>query len=465
MKNVSLLLLCLSVTLLTACEPRFAGTRAVNLEIINGPFQMRVHNVSGTQYLVVANTNYRFQAKTGSLHFYSLATPTAPVKNAALTVELPNNVSDFLIRGTALYVLDRSDDRLIIYDLVGGVFTQRLDANGDKFELKLTANPQSLLVFNRASDATPVMAILSQSQGTVQFLDLTTLALVTQGENENPAETIDRFNFDGIQGARFRMVPRQEEVAGSDDRVNISFREQVGFGMNGLVYLGTANDLIATAIFTDTGILSFRFNSFVNASNYAWDLRGFDRGMTIGGVKIPGSREDGFRSIVRDQAGNVYFTSRTDNTLYTLTTAQLSVDKAAGDRNTRGFPENEQRFALIAGFDTDITDEVFPRLGQMVTNCPIAVDDVAVADSSCPAVQAASVAWVLGLEGGKVFRVAPLDTSPAIASSADAAIEKAPQRILWHPTHNLLYMTHPEFDTITIMGADDLLVKGTLTNP
>jgi len=82
-----------------------------------------------------------------------------------------------------------------------------------------------------------------------------------------------------------------------------------------------------------------------------------------------------------------------------------------------------------------------------------------------PSVQTASVAWVLGLEGGKVFRVASLDSSPAIASSADGAIEESPQRILWHPTHNLLYIAHPVNDTITIMGADDLLVKGTITNP
>ncbi|MDB5039018.1 MAG: hypothetical protein JWQ35_2546, partial [Bacteriovoracaceae bacterium] len=162
LKKISSSLILLSIIFLAGCEGRFAGERAYNIQILNGNYQMKVVTVAGAQYLAVLNTNFRFQASTGSLQFYTLANPQLPVLQASMTLELPSNAGDFEFDGDTLYVADRNLHRILIYDFASGAFKARLDANANPVTLIVTDQPQTLFVLSRPSDQIKVLAVVCQ---------------------------------------------------------------------------------------------------------------------------------------------------------------------------------------------------------------------------------------------------------------------------------------------------------------
>lgn len=430
---------------LGACEGKFTGDRELDLEAVNGPYSMHVVSVGGSSYLGILNTNYRFHKKGGSLQFYSLAIPQSPVRNDVLTIELPSNVADFLVDGTTLYLLDRDKPRVRVYDFDGTAFQERLDSKGDPVVIKVSDNPQSIYLINRATAPTKVLAVVSQLGGTIHFIQTDPLAYLADGPARPESIAPDVRLTNGVPGARLRMIPRQEESPGSNDKIDLSFSEKLGQGINGLVYLGGAHETFVTASFTSNGLFNFRFATFENSSNLAWDLRAARRGATYDdGTVLEGSDEKGFRGLAADDIGNVYATSRADNRLYIIPRTEFEREYGPDSRNTRGYPRDNQTHTSEATFDTNISDEIFPRLGDIVVETGTSA--------------AATRAWILAFGTGSVYRVDL--TNNAVTESA--VLGEFPQKLIWNSTSNLLYVAVTKSDTIKVLDADTLQVLSTI---
>jgi sugar lactone lactonase YvrE len=264
-----------------------------------------------------------------------------------------------------------------------------------------------------------------------------------------------------IVGANFYMQARQEQEAGKDDHIGVSRQVAAGYGINAMAFLPSVStdQILITADFFDNALFGYRFESLTNTSNLAWDFPDSSDGYESAGVLYPGTKERGFRGLAVDQSGNVFASSRTDNGVYKIARTEFerakTTDTSKG-RNTRGYPKNTATHRLIALDDTT-TDEIFPRLGEIVTDCPQAVGPLAVTCGGAVATRA----WVLGLGTQKVYRIAV----GAATSTASARLTGAPQSILWHPSENILYVAEPEANRVDILDADTLSSITQLANP
>src|SRR5690606_20119763 len=108
-----------------------------------------------------------------------------------------------------------------------------------------------------------------------------------------------------------------------------------------------------------------------------WNLPGFRNGRTVGGIRHRGSERAGFRGLASDKAGNLYLTNRTDNSLYHIPSAtmqqQAEVEESGGrtiKKNAIVYKENKQTHRIGITFDSDPTDLEFPKLGDIVIDCP-----------------------------------------------------------------------------------------------
>jgi hypothetical protein len=467
----------ISVIGLMGCEGHFVGERPMNVGIFNGTYEMKIANVNGSNYLVVLNTNYKFQASGGSLQFYLLdapASPTAPVLQNTMSVSLPSNVGDFVIDGERLYVADRNEHHVLVYDLVDGKFTAKVDGNSNPYFVNVSDQPQRLIVFSRLSDRVKVLAVLCQGSGTIHFIRTDTFDFISNGDTSPGSAEV--LLTGGIPGAQFTAYPRQFLNTGRDDPVALP--QFPSYGINNLLYLDGPNktdEMFVTASTLVMGIMSFRLDSFQNTVNLSWNLPRFRDGENVNGIDYPGTKENGFRGLARDGSGNVYATSRSDNSLYVIPRSEFTRSKQAltgespARRNTRGFGDDDTAFS-VKSFDTDRSDNIFPRLG------PIAVNYCPNAGATPPTVcriedQDATVAWILaaGTKDGdtvlsypKVYRLNLVDLS--VKSTPDSYLGESPQRILWYSTANLLYVANVKSDSISILNADTLDLLATLKN-
>lgn len=441
-----------SALVFSACEPKFAGERAENAEIVNGPFQMKIKTINGTEYLVVLNTNYRFQAANGSLHFYSLVNPVSPVKATINSLSVPSNASDFeVIDGAtpSIYLLNRNSNELWIYDLQGTAFQRRLDARGGELAVKTPDNSMSILSFNRQFDNALVFAITSQRSGTTALLLKDTLTYVNPADiGITKSDSLKLVGSD-IFGARYYMEARQTQTSGQDDEIRISSSQQLGIGIIQSKYLGDTEDTIVSINGIQNALYSFQFKSFLNTSNFTWDLYHWRETTTLdNGSERKGSGENGFRGLDIDVNKNVYVANRADNSLYKIPAAQISLSKT-GDRNTTGFAEDVRTYRVPIDFDSDVRDDVLPKLGSLVVDQDPGPD--------------AAFAWVLGLKEGVVYR-ADLNANTFIQQK----VGDLPQRILGRPTNaafQQIYVANTKSDSIQILDATTLNVLGEIKNP
>jgi hypothetical protein len=456
------------------CEGQFAGNRAYNIQILNGNYEMKLVSLLDTAYLAVLNTNYRFQASTGSLQFYSLANPEAPSLSADLTLELPSNTSDFQLDGTTLYVADRNRHRVLIYDFSGGKFSQRLDSKSEEVKIKVTDQPQKLLVFSRPSDSVKILAIVCQTTGVIHFVRLDTLEFISKSDDSSYSP--DVISIGGISGADLSAVARRTLKSGEDDPMN--FPQIPAFGINQLVLLnesGKTDGIFVAASGVSMALFGFRFDRFQNTSNLSWNLPRSKDGYDENNQDYPGTGENGFRGLARDGLGNVYASSRTNNALFSIPRSEFEKDKDAisgespARRNTRGLGDNATTYQVV-NFDSDGTDKIFPRLGVVAVNyCP---NSPLPPPAYCKVDgEAASLAWVVGLgtkDGDQVLlspRVYRVDlASKTFISSADSALGDSPQRILWYGPSGLVYVGNAKSNTISILRDSDLSLVKTMQN-
>ncbi len=479
-----------SIGLLTlvasACEPKFAGDRPFNIDILNGPGRAKLVEIGSTQYLGILNTNLEFEASSGSIQFYSLSDPQKPKLETSLSVEVPSNVGDFEFDGDTLFVADRNKHRIFVYDYSSGKFSQRLDEDGGPKFVKVTDNPQRLLSFTRPGDNLKMLAIVCQSSGFIHFIRTDNLEFVEKGSDESvtPDLAVSR----NIKGANLEMIERLKTVKNKDgedeivqQHLDISFSQRVGFGINQAVLLGVTDGdgsipLIVTASYLAQGIFGFRLDTFQNTANIAWDLDGARSGWTknkgtANEIKVQGSKELGFRGLARDAAGNIYASSRTDNSLYRIDRSVFEMSKerkateSTAKRNTVGFDENDVSYRIV-NFDRDPTDKLFPRMGEVEVNyCP----KLTPPPTNC-STGTATVAWVLGLgqkDGStvevpaRIYRVdltQDLTDEDAVTftKSADDALEDSPQRLLWNPEGSVLYVLNVKSNSISVLNDTSL---------
>lgn len=372
------LLLVLSVFLMS-CEPDFVGDGVVDVTKINLPYEMKEVTIAGDPYLGVVNTNYKpiFDPPllTGSLHFYDITNPNQISRNETLDLEIPSNASDFglvtLNSGVQrLVVLDRNENEILLYDLIGGEFERVERLDGLELVIDTFANPQSLVAFTGEPNNTAYVAVLCQSGGTVQFFnveetrnfddeDLDELAEEIGETNPNDGRsTIEFISQTDRVGASFEMLEKSGiKLSG------ISSREARGRNIGKLMsFDGGANGpVLVTASYTDEALFGFRFNAFDNTSNLLWDPN-----IAINGQgTTQGTKEQGFRGMDMDDNGVILLSSRAENSLYRVPFAQVNQDRSNG-RNTTFFGRDETDYRLDLSFDSDPTDKVFPRLSDLV---------------------------------------------------------------------------------------------------
>jgi len=440
---------------LVGCEGPFAGKRAENAELVNGPFQMKIQMISGVEYLVVLNTNYRFQAANGSLHFYSLSNSAQPVKATNLvSVSVPSNASDFEIVDGAvpsIYLLNRNSNEVWIYDLEGSAFSRRAGTDGEAIAIKAPENPGSILSYTRA-DVGLVFAITGQRSGIVGLLSKDSLTYLNPASLASPIASPDSTRLMGtdVYGSRFYMEARQTQVGVRDDRIGVSSSRRLGIGIIASKYLGDANETIVSINGLQNAFYSFQFLTFLNNSNFTWDLADWRSSFTLpSGVRRRGTGEDGFRGLDVDGNMNAYVSNRADNSIYKIPYVG-GIDLAkTGTRNTTGFDRNVQGFRFPIDFDPDVTDIVYPRIGSLI------VDPAPNAD--------ATLAWVVGLGEGVVYRVDLVGNT-----FIKQRVGEVPQRILGLEnagTYQQIYVANTKSDTITVLDPTTLGVVGEILSP
>lgn len=445
--------------ILVGCEGNFVGERAENSELINGPFQIKIQSIGGTNYLVVLNTNYRFQAAHGNIQFYTLTDPRNPVKATNLnSVSIPTNVGDFEIVDlgtvTRLFVLNRTRDELWVYRLSGANFErERSSAN---IELALLTGSNATRIVPLTSSligGRTALAIVMQRAGTVALFDPSNLTYI---EYPSVAAGTDRdsgrLQRGDIPTAGFYMTPRAE-----GQRIGVGSLRQLGYGMTGGVSLGGADELFAGFNAFENAVYVFRFRTFRNTANFTWDLRAFRGDTNVGGVVRRGTGENGFRGIDVDDAGNLFLANRADNYIYRIPASALQEEKTSdsvrSNRNTTAFERDLTNYRYDITLDPDITDEVFPRLGSL------AVDRTG---------GAATVLWVLGLgkgktgEEGKIYRIDL--TTPILTHTKTLGL--SPQKLLYYKVgaQETLYAVNTKSDSLVVLDPTNLDILKTISN-
>ena len=466
---------------ITGCEGQFAGNRKFDIDIVIGTMQMKLCSVGAVELLCVVNTNYQYKAQTGSIHFYSLANPAQPVPvTTPAKLELNSNVSDFEVTqvngNDVLFVLDRNGNRLLVYDLTGGSFVAR-EESGAAVKVDLPQNPQSIQAFQRSSDSKTFLAITVMRGGilggSIVFLD--PLDLSFYEPDESAAGSDVKLVQVGVPGARFFMSPRKTYDDPSNpgsklvDRLNIGVSNQVGVGLSKAVFLGGANDLFVMPNFLASAVHSFRFSSFQNMSNVAWNLRQWRDGAKLSdGSVLAGSREAGIRGVDIDNLSNVYVSNRTDNQIYKIPASVFETDEdddAGTIRNTTGFKENIRDHVLetypgsgeTLEFDSNLSDSVFPRLGDLLAD-------------KTGAGLAAQTLWVIGIHDSKIYRIAvpaaPAGGSP-VTISHSITLGDGPRKLLGYPAagpYQFVYVADVKNDVVSVLNANDLSLAGEIKN-
>lgn len=428
------LLLSLSI-FLVACEGKFVGEREDNLTVINGPYTMRIQEISGVSYLGLMNTNFRGGTRRGSLQFYSIANPQNPVLNEDLVVGVPTNAPDFYFDEptSKLYVLNRNEDMLEVFELSGGSFAKQLKADGSPLRFELLRGPASILQFTSNQDGNRYLAISTQIEGSIQFFNLDTQEFYDASDLE---ELLG--NLSGIEdlvyvgnanavGARLEMIARDGSPLSG-----ISSVERFGRGINELAWIGGKRDIIAAVSYTDSALFGFHFAPFDNSSNVLWNLEAFQVGYQENDERFPGTEEEGFRGLEIDGSLNIFLSSRSDNGLYKISHEFLAATRSGegnfDDENTFAFALNQQRKRLPVDFnvDGDDKDNFFPRLSDLAIN-------------GTEQGQEANLAWVIGLESedrgyprSRLFTVANLNSDQVtLADSIRFPNESQPQKLLY----------------------------------
>lgn len=438
---------------LSACEDEFPGKREKDIQILNAPYRMHFINLAGTDYLAVASTNFLAEKETGNLNFYDLADPRTPSLNQALSLELPSNVSDFYIEDTMqgtrqrLYVLDRNEDQLLFYNFDGTSFSAVPDEEGVAKYRDTFSNPQAVTQFEYNSK--DYLAIAVESAPSIQFFDLNTEEMLDLNELLDlfPGLSEVKYRVDREQrvGARLRMVPRIERQESGllllDNAIRgISSSQADGVGIAALsVIPGTS--IILGANYLDTAAFGFRFSDFENISNLLLNLPDAENGYSEDSEKYPGTKETGFRGMALDEAGHAFFSSRSDNAIYWVPTDlfQQELQNAEGksDRNTYALLKNNTDHSNVVvkidpGFDSDKTDSLFPRLGEL----SVSTDG--------------SKIWVLGYKGskrgfdrGRLFSVSLANPDNGSGANIEGEYEfgegQFPQKLLYDEASNTLY--------------------------
>lgn len=484
MRFVSIQILALSflVSVLGGCEPHFVGDRPLDLQVIHGPQRLRIVDLSGTSYLAVLNADSRLKSASGSLQFYSLSDPNNPSLVESLSLETPRNASDFVIDGSQLFLADRNVNKVLVYDWTGSKFEKRIDsATQEQTSVKVTQNPQRLVLFTRPADNLRLLAVVCQSSGIIHFIRTDTLALVNSGSTSGSSADLALSRT--AVGANIQMIARKKTVVTDGvsevvtEHLGLSGSQKLGYGINGAVFLKVGSfSSVVTASYLAMGLFGYRLDTFQNNANLAWDLANARNGVTVNNVKYPGSEENGFRGLTLDASGNIYATSRADNGLYRIPATEFQAAKEAAEgestakRNTTGFDKNSANHRILV-LDTNTTDELFPRLGEVQVNyCPDITGSLPAGCSSSDA----TVGWVLGVgekDGdevkvpGRVYRI-DLSASPVAVShqTADTALGDSPQALLWYPQAGLLYVGNMLSNSISVLR-DDNLTLVTTVNP
>ena len=465
----------------TGCEGQFAGNRSFDIDIVNGPMQMKLCTVGAVELLCAVNTNYQYKAQTGSIQFYSLTNPAQPVRlSTPATIEVSSNVSDFEVvqvdGNDVLFVLDRNANELLVYDLTGGSFVARQE-NGAAVKVDLPQNPQSIQAFQRSSDSKTFLAITvmrgGASGGSLVFIDPLDLSFYEPDES-SPGSDVKLVQV-GVPGARFFMSPRKtyDDPANPGtqlvDRLNVSVSNQVGVGLSKAVFLGGSQDLFVLPNFLASAVHSFRFSSFQNMSNIAWNLRQWREGAKLSdGSILAGSREVGIRGVDIDNLSNVYVSNRTDNQIYKIPASVFEAeedDDAGTIRNTTGFKENVRDHVLetypgsseTLEFDSNLADSVFPRLGDLLAD-------------KTGAGLAAQALWVIGIHDSKIYRISvpavPAEGNP-ITISHSVVLGEGPRKLLGYPAagpYQFVYVADLKNDVISVLNASDLTLAGEIKN-
>jgi len=431
--------------LLQACEGEFAGNREFNIQVLNEPYEMKEVFVGAAndRYVAIVNTNRRSRKRTGSLQFFSLDNPESPALIEDLSLELPSNVLDFYLEPfedgeQRLFILDRNENRILVYRWTGERFAPQLDTSGLPLSIPVFLNPVSVVGFE--AFGTKFLAVAVMENSTIQFVDRSDLRVLSENnllEYFPDLQKADyRSDLDGRVGALL-----ETRVRGDFSAPRFGGAELSGRGIGKLIYAGGDRQVVLGVSYFRTMFYGFHFSEFDNSSNVLWDLRNAQRGVRQGENFFPGTSESGFRGASLDGAGNLYLSSRSDNRIHRVAPSVWSAPREPIQGS-----EVRGRNSLVLGpnvvtgpgvsrvnvvFDEDPLEEMFPRLGDLV------VDTEGVADTP------ATRAWVLGLEsrnrGLDQSRVYMLDLeAPALLDTFEFEAGALPQRVLYLQGEQLL---------------------------
>ncbi len=456
--------LCLIV--LTGCEGKFAGKRGFDVTKLNRPYGMRWVEIDGNRYLGVANTNTLGDQSSGSLQFYSVSAGGFTL-NEDLSLAIPNNVLDFYYNDDLgqLILLDRNESRVLVYDLDGS-FVPHKDAKGKATEIALMGNPVSLAEWTRdeglATEA-PYLAILTEGSGSIQFLNRSTLQLFDLDDLNLLDRTATHTNVIQYSGSRVDQIGAGLKLlsrTNSDVIRDISSAEMEGRGTGKILpQINTFrnNALFVVASYVDDAIFGFRFYDFDNISNILFNPRTAIRGTN--GIK--GTKEDGFRGMDRDLSDHFYFTSRSDNRLYSIAGRVFSEARDSSSKgNTTALAQDEDgNLALdieFGGPGINPALGTFARLGDVVVN----------GQGELGGNTLANRAWVLGLENNKRGSSKSRAYSVDLVSSSVSDIltfpeNTVPQKLIYDPSEQLLIVAGTNANRLylyNVAGANFVLI-------
>ncbi len=377
MKRVLVGLMAMSFVFLSACEDEFPGKVKLDVNRLNGPYQLKV--VSGAVapvngLLAVGNLGSTDFASKGSLQFFDLATRE---RVESLSLEIPKFVLDFHFYGDKLYLLDRTtndekqSNRLLIYQLTDDKYQPLLQSKKQK-SIQLFGNPISLTPWDR--DGVDYLAILTEGRGSIQFLNLETEEIfdfedLKAIDDEIGEDRTLSIYSDGEQliGPRFEMLARSN----SKPIEAISGAEQEARGTGKIISFPDGSDTAFALIsYLDEAVFGFRFSIFDNNSNLLWNFRDSTRGK--GSTK--GTDEEGFRGADIDNANRIYLSCRSNNKIFRIEASSLLQERESSRANTRAFGLEALNFALPGdlnfnqGPGVNTSEERFARLGDLVVD-------------------------------------------------------------------------------------------------
>jgi len=457
---------------LSGCEGEFAGNRPFDLKKLNRPFGMRWTTIEGARYLGVTNTNGGGLASSGSLQFYDLSSDNFVLKEE-ISLAIPSNVLDFYFDDDLdrLFILDRNENRVLIYELAGGSFVPRKDAKGSPVSIELMGNPISLTEWTRDfTDPTQAsyLAILTEGTGSIQFLNRESLDLFDLNDFKELPGAKASPNSIKVQGTQVNQIGALLQMEGrtSRDRLReISGGEAAGRGAGKILAQTTLvqnNPLFVVASFLDEAIFSFRFYDFDNISNLLFNPRTAIRGAK--GVK--GTKEDGFQGFDRDLANDFYFSLRSNNLIYKVPGSELSRERDSTSKgNTTVLAQDEggdfEKNISFGGSGVNPAIGRFARLGDLVVN-----------GQGANSGGSATRAWVLGLEDDKLgatqSRVYSVDLGSDSVSEIETFPENTkPQKLIFDPIGLRLIVAATGSDRLYLydVSGAGFELKSSLENP